>query len=455
MISVLMTYGFVQAGNTLTPPTGEPLAQFYTLSQIHTRLTTNATAVLGDHSFTFTDPLAVSGENLTTIYNDIPTIDQSKLLDDTTYLGITGNIPSKTLSNSSVNVPAGYYSAGTALNVVDTDLVTGNIKKGINIFGIDGDNNVVDTSTGNAVAGDILLNKIAWVAGSSVTGLMPNKVGSATIFTPSTTDQAITQGYYGGVAGDGKVLGDSYLVSSNIKSGITIFGVNGDSNVVDTSSGDATANDILFGKIAWVDGSVVSGLMPAGVSLSNMFNGSLSGSPSDYPQSTGGVDDYNAGGSMPSDSYTASWTDCSSSPYCGTDSNANKKDGNTNLVWSNSLGANDWYWANNCYEPGTPNNPGSCASSGDPGCKCVKIVAPDTLTGCDALGSGWRLPSQKELMQVYIDGSWGNLSSAGYYYWSATTLSSYTPVAWVTGLYTGYTIYDAKSNAGYYVRCVH
>jgi len=41
------------------------------------------------------------------------------------------------------------------------------------------------------------------VAGTA--GTMPNKVGTATTITPSTADQAIPQGYYGGVVGDGKV----------------------------------------------------------------------------------------------------------------------------------------------------------------------------------------------------------------------------------------------------------
>jgi hypothetical protein len=93
---------------------------------------------------------------------------------------------------------------------------------------------------------------------------MANKVGTSTIFTPSISDQAITQGYYGGVVGDGKVIGDTNLIASNIKSGVTIFGVDGDTNVVNTSSGDAITTDILTGKKAWVDGQEVTGTATAG-----------------------------------------------------------------------------------------------------------------------------------------------------------------------------------------------
>ncbi|MCP3954023.1 MAG: DUF1566 domain-containing protein [Desulfobacterales bacterium] len=49
-------------------------------------------------------------------------------------------------------------------------MVTGNIKSGVSIFGVAGDSNVVNTSTGDAVAGDLLSGKKAWVAGSEVTG---------------------------------------------------------------------------------------------------------------------------------------------------------------------------------------------------------------------------------------------------------------------------------------------
>jgi len=55
----------------------------------------------------------------------------------------------------------------------------------------------------------------------------PNKAGSNTVFTPSTTDQAITKGFYPGALTDGKVLGDSNLIPANLVPGKTIFGVTG------------------------------------------------------------------------------------------------------------------------------------------------------------------------------------------------------------------------------------
>lgn len=175
-----------------------------------------------------------------------------------------------------------------------------------------------------------------------------------------------------------------------------------------------------------------------------------------YTQANGGVDDYNNAGSMPADSYSASWTTCASgNNWCNTaTTTADKKDNSTGLVWSGWLEsgtAKTWFWANNCYEPGTAENPGTCVNDGDNACQCVKKTS--SKTGCEAIGAGWRLPHQKELMQVYIDGSRGNLSSAGNYYWSATAHSYFTQYAWYTDLSSGYTRYNTKTNT-IQVRCV-
>jgi len=112
----------------------------------------------------------------------------------------------------------------------------------------------VDTSSGDAVAAELLSGKKAWVDGAEVTGAMPDN--GAVAITPGVSEQGIPAGYHDG---SGTVAGDADLASGNIKAGATIFGVAGDSNVVDTSSGDATASDIANGKKAWVDGLEVTG----------------------------------------------------------------------------------------------------------------------------------------------------------------------------------------------------
>jgi hypothetical protein len=96
------------------------------------------------------------------------------------------------------------------------------------------------TTYGNAIAANLLSGKTATTDTGYITGTMTNKVGSSTVITPSTANQAIPQGYYGGVVADGKVSGDANLVAANIKSGVSIFGVAGSLNPGNASSGSQT-----------------------------------------------------------------------------------------------------------------------------------------------------------------------------------------------------------------------
>lgn len=176
-----------------------------------------------------------------------------------------------------------------------------------------------------------------------------------------------------------------------------------------------------------------------------------------YTQALGGVDDYNNGQTIPANTYQGGWTACNvGNNYCSTgdSTNADHQDVNTGLVWSKQISSSaTWFVANNCVAPGGTGSLGAtCVNDGDPGCICVKNTS--VKTGCENL-TGWRLPYQKELMQSYIDGSWNssNLSSAGNYYWSATTYSIGTQNAWGTNQYIGYSNYNAKTSS-YAVRCV-
>ncbi|HOR57891.1 MAG TPA: hypothetical protein PLV82_04550, partial [bacterium] len=183
--------------------------------------------------------------------------------------------------------------------------------------------------------------------------------------------------------------------------------------------------------------------------------------PACFPQVLGGVDDYNNNGLFPTDTYQQTWTACNSdNNYCGLGNVggniAEKLDPNTGLVWSSSLGNNNWFWANNCVYPnGLLGDDGQCNTNGEVACQCVKRSA-DSKTGCEGRaenGGGWRLPYQKELMQAYIDGSRGNLSSVSATYFSATTTSTATQNAWTTSLSNGSTNNYSYKISSFSVRC--
>lgn len=256
------------AGN-LNPPAGpnDPASAMYTIQDICNRLETGAAG----SKQTFTQPTSTPADSSRCTLNDI--MEKSPAVDDThgatpadvlagkifwqlnsgNWGPQTGTLPVQTPDNTTVNQPAGNYVTFD-LSMVDTDLTSGNIKSGIAIFGVLGNSNVVDTSSGDAVASDIFSGKKAWVAGNEITGTLP---------TQTPTDTSVNQPAGNYLAFDLSSV-DTDLVSDNIKSGITLFGVSGHSNVVDTTTGDATAADILTGKKAWVDGSEITGNLSAG-----------------------------------------------------------------------------------------------------------------------------------------------------------------------------------------------
>jgi hypothetical protein len=122
-----------------------------------------------------------------------------------------------------------------------------------NISTSSGDNygGMVDTSDATATASDILKNKTAYVNGVKVTGTIPSLRG--TVYIPSTNLQTINHGQY--LAGDQSILGDTNLVSENIKAGTSIFTVPGSF----TSDATATADKMLAGETAYVNGTKVTG----------------------------------------------------------------------------------------------------------------------------------------------------------------------------------------------------
>ena len=139
LISVLIIFTFVKAG-TITPPSGTPSAQFYTLSEIYTRLTTNATATEGGHSFTFADSLTGAGRTLTEIYDAIPTIVANTIKLGTTYLGVDGSL---TPYDSGTASSSDLFTGKTAHLTPDWALDTGTLTLACATSTFDGISNLV------------------------------------------------------------------------------------------------------------------------------------------------------------------------------------------------------------------------------------------------------------------------------------------------------------------------
>lgn len=105
-------------------------------------------------------------------------------------------------------------------------------------------------TTGDAVAADVLEGKT--FSNKNEVGI----IGTISIQTIDPLSTNLPAGYYEATTLDGV---DNDLSSVNIKAGTSIFGVPGDSNIVNTEEGDAEPTYILKEKKAYVGGSLVTG----------------------------------------------------------------------------------------------------------------------------------------------------------------------------------------------------
>lgn len=149
-------------------------------------------------------------------------------------------------------IPKGFHSGLRKIRAKISGLVASVIKSGTKVGGITG----TFTSDANAVAGDIVKDKVAYVKGEKVVGTMPDRGavnhelpinGSFTIpagrhsgsgkvtqdiptkgaetITPGTKNRTIEGGQY--LTGNQIILGDPDLIPANILKGKNIFGVEG------------------------------------------------------------------------------------------------------------------------------------------------------------------------------------------------------------------------------------
>ena len=146
---------------------------------------------------------------------------------------VTGTIPTKTTSSltangATVTVPAGYYASDATKSVATATQATPSIS-------VDSAGKITASATQTA----------GYVSAGTKSSTHQLAFQSAKTITPSSASQiAVSSGYYTG--GDVTVAGDSNLVAENIKSGVNIFGVNG--NYVGSGGGDTNMENSIIAR---------------------------------------------------------------------------------------------------------------------------------------------------------------------------------------------------------------
>ena len=252
-----------------------PGSAMYTLADLYNRLVDGTAGTV--RAGGFTEPAAgptVAGTmyTLDQIMGKMPTVDangatETEVLSGKTFWGLTSGawgVKTGTVTAGanvtgsdgalSIEIPNGLYSGGKTATANDSDLTAGNIKSGVNLFGIAG----TFTSDADAVASDLLSGKKAYVNGTLVTGTVT--AGVNVTGTDGQLSIAIPNGLYSG--GKTCTAQDANLSSTNVKTGATIFGVVG-SYTCTNPTGDAAAGDVLTGKtFSNASGTGLSGQMP-------------------------------------------------------------------------------------------------------------------------------------------------------------------------------------------------
>lgn len=239
-----------QAAQTITPGTtnktiasGRYLTGKQTIKGDSNLVAANIAEGVSIFGVTGTHSSGIDTSDATATANDI-------LNNKTAYVDgskITGNIPSKsssnlTVSGATVTAPAGYYPTA-ATKTIDSGSTTQNAP-------------TINSSTGLVTATATVT--AGYQGASTKSNTLQLTTQAAQTITPGTTNQTIAAGKY--LTGAQTIAGDENLVSGNIAEGVSIFGVTGTySGGTDTTDATATANDILSGKTAYVNGIKISG----------------------------------------------------------------------------------------------------------------------------------------------------------------------------------------------------
>lgn len=190
----------------LDPPTAPGSTNSYTIGDICNRLDTGAAGT----QIPFTEPTAAPGSTGCT-FNEVmskaPVEDNTngalinEVLLGKTFWGLrtdgtwglqTGTLATQTPTDTTVNQPAGNYSAFD-LSTVDTDLTAANIKSGVTIFG------VLGTAALPKTGQTICYNAVGTIITCAGTGQDGDKSAGATLPSPrfTSSDGTVTDNLTG------------------------------------------------------------------------------------------------------------------------------------------------------------------------------------------------------------------------------------------------------------------
>lgn len=107
---------------------------------------------------------------------------------------------------------------------------------------ISGIESLTNTNDANATAADVIANKTAYANGQKLYGSLPNK-GEANIELTDLTVKTVERGYYSG--GTAKIADaeSAKIIPENIKSGVTVLGVEGTLEFGPSASYSESVND--------------------------------------------------------------------------------------------------------------------------------------------------------------------------------------------------------------------